>query len=357
MSRGTEITLNSVALRNNFARVRELAPNSKILSVVKANGYGHGAKWVAQTLSSSDGFGVAHIEEAKELRESGITQPIILLEGVFDQEELKLAIELKCDLVVHQLEQIELLERLQFDESFAVWLKINTGMNRLGFAIAEVDNSWQRLQACSSVKAVHLMTHFACADTAEAPLNDKQWNAFKPFIDQYEAVASAANSAATVQLPHAQLDWVRPGIMLYGSSPVEGKTAQALGLQPVMNFNARVIALQSVAAGESVGYVARWTAENDSLIAVISVGYGDGYPCHAPEGTPVLVAGQSVPLVGRVSMDMITVDVSHLPQVSVGDKVELWGDNLSVDEVASAVGTIGYELLCKVTERVRRTYL
>lgn len=357
MSRGTEIILNSLALRNNFARVRELAPNSKILSVVKADAYGHGSQWAAKHLAETDGFGVANIEEAQELRDAGMTQPILLLEGVFDLEELKLAEQLRCDLVVHQSQQIELLEAMPASEPFVVWLKVNTGMNRLGFALPEVDPSWQRLEKLSNVKTLRLMTHFACADREEAPLNVKQWQLFKPLLDKYPVIASAANSAATVHFPHAHLDWVRPGIMLYGASPVENQTAQELGLQAVMSFRARVIALQSVAAGESVGYVARWTATKDSLIAVVSVGYGDGYPCHAPEGTPVMIGSERVPLVGRVSMDMITVDVSALKEVSIGAEVELWGEQLPVDEVAAASGTISYELLCKVTSRVKRTYL
>ena len=286
MSRGTELILNGAALRHNLSRVRELAPQSKILSVIKANAYGHGAIWAAKQLSAlTDGFAVALLEEAVELRKAGIEKDILILEGVFDADELEQAQQLNCQLVIHHELQIEMLERSDKDIGI-LWLKVNTGMHRLGFPPVQVADVWNRLSALNSVTEIKLMTHFACSDDFSHTLNQQQLTNFQSITKNYSAQTSAANSAAIFNLPQSLGDWVRPGIMLYGSSPCENKSPEDCLLQPVMTLKAKVITLQEVAQGHSVGYGAEWVANRNSLIAVVSIGYGDGYPCQAPAGGP-----------------------------------------------------------------------
>lgn len=347
--------INLRALRHNLKQVKKLAPNSKILAVIKANGYGHGIERVAEQFTAADGFGVASMDDALRLRQKGLLHPILLLEGVFSETELKLVAQNRLDIVVHSQHQVEWLLNTHFEQSQNIWLKIDTGMHRLGFHPDSVSMVLEQLKNSKSPFNITLMSHFASADVAsEAGTTTtlKQFKCFQMFMDE-KFPASLANSAALVRYPETQLDWVRPGIMLYGA----GLCAQSLhryNLQPVMRLESSIQALHWISKGESVGYGQRWTADKDSFIAVVAIGYGDGYPRHAKNGTPVVIHGQRVPLVGTVSMDMITVDVTKIAdQVAINDRVILWGnEKLSVDEVAKHSDTIGYELLCGVTQRV-----
>lgn len=355
MSRGTCATIDAQALRSNLARVRELAPRSRIWAAIKADAYGHGAVAVARALQDADGFGLATLGEAEQLRAAGVQKPLILLEGTVDRDQARRAIELGCSTVVHQADQLAQLEALgPLVRPQSLWLKVDTGMHRLGVAPEAAADYWQRLSALSD-QPVGLLSHFAAADEADPKPTEAQLAAFERAeqgIDK--APASLANSAAILAWPVSHRDWVRPGIMLYGSSPGFGKTALQLGLAPAMTLTAPVIAVRDVPVGDSVGYGGRWRAERPSRIATLAIGYGDGYPRHAPDGTPVWLGGQRVPLAGKVSMDMLTVDVTDLDDVQVGDAAELWGTNLCVDEVARHIDTVGYELLTRVSSRVPR---
>lgn len=345
------------ALRHNLGVVRRLCPSSRIVAMVKANAYGHGLLPVAEALSAAgvDALGVAVIDEALALRAAGISAPVIVMEGAFSTDEVAAAAARDIALVVYRDEQVDMLCDGRVDVSgLDVWLKIETGMHRLGLPAAPADAAVEKLQ--SRVRRLGVMTHFACADEVGHPLTPVQLDLLKRFAQRHALPASAANSGAIVGCPAARLDDVRPGIMLYGGAPAVGQDAAAFGLQPVMTLSARVIAVNDVPEGEAVGYGCTWRAERDSRIAVVGIGYGDGYPRHAPSGTPVLVGGHRRPLAGRVSMDMITVDVTGLPGVCVGDPVVLWGEGLPADEVARHVGTINYELFCRLTSRVRFVY-
>jgi alanine racemase len=352
MSRGTQATISASALSHNLERVREHAPESKVWAVVKANAYGHGAEIVSTVLSAADGFAVSTFDEAKALREQGIELPILLLEGVADAEQLKLACELKLDCVFHSWEQLDHLESLTKSHSLNVWLKVDTGMHRLGYSPSDIGKVRERLSTCRQISSCNLMTHLACADDTSNPqISELQLERFLT-VRSTEDVTSIGNSASILNNPNWHGDWVRPGIMLYGASPMTDISARQLNLKPVMTFTSPVIAIRKVLQGEGVGYGQRWKAPRDSVIATLAVGYGDGYPRHAPDGTPIYLNGQIVPLVGRVSMDMLMVDVTDVAYVAEGHIAELWGDNLPVDEVANAIGTIGYELLTRISPRV-----
>lgn len=349
--------INRSALRHNLNRVRELAPGHPVMVMLKANAYGHGMLEVAEALAEADGFGVARLHEAVTLRESGFQQRILLLEGFTQPEDLPLIAKLQFDLVIHQSWQIEALEQAELLNPVTIWVKLDTGMHRLGFLPEELPHVFERLAACSSVQAnIQLMSHFACADDLNSAMTAKQLNCFTSFIDVQEEASptgelSIANSAAILTYPESHLGWIRPGIMLYGASPMLGGVAADHDLKPVMTLSSRVIAVREHAAGEPVGYGATWTSKSKTRIAVVAIGYGDGYPRHAASGTPVLIYGQRFALVGRVSMDMITVEIGNA-DINVGDPVELWGENLSADEVARHAGMIAYELFCGLTKRV-----
>lgn len=350
-------TVDLAAIRHNYALAKRTASGRRAFAVVKANAYGHGIREVVTTLHDvADGFAVACLEEAAEVRALHANARILLLEGCFEPAEYSVAARLGLDVAAQGREQAEELLAARLSGPLNVWLKLDSGMHRLGFAPEGVRDWFARLQAAEQVAELNLISHFACADESEHPLTAQQLEAYCSLADLPFAQRTLANSAAILSLPQAYMDWVRPGIMLYGVTPFAERSAVALGLQPAMTLTARLLAVREVPAGESVGYGATWRSARPARIGTVSCGYADGYPRHAPAGTPVVVRGQRVPLAGRVSMDMLAVDLTALPEARVGDAVELWGAQLPIDEIAQACGTIGYELLTKVTQRVPRRY-
>ncbi|ELK4798802.1 alanine racemase [Pseudomonas aeruginosa] len=350
-------TVDLSAIRHNYALAKRCAPQRQAFAVVKANAYGHGAREVVTALhDDADGFAVACLEEAAEVRALHASARILLLEGCFEASEYALAGQLRLDLVIPGAEQGEAFLAAGLDIPLNVWLKLDSGMHRLGFDPAALRAWHARLRNHPGVRELNLISHFACADERNHPLTEQQLESFLGLLDLDFDQRSLANSAAVLTIPAAHMDWLRPGIMLYGSTPLADLSAAELGLRPAMSLGAQLISLREVAVGESVGYGATWIAERPARIGTVSCGYADGYPRTAPAGTPVLVGGRRATLAGRVSMDMLAVDLSDLPEARVGDPVELWGAGLSVDEVARACGTLGYELLSKVTARVPRRY-
>lgn len=324
------------------------------MAVVKADGYGHGLERVAKILAAADALAVARVEEAVVLRRSQPQGTVVVLGGVTDKEQLQLAAAYHLTLVVHEVTQLDLLRQAPVTATFPVWLKVDTGMHRLGFPPAVVPEVLASLRHCPAVTSViGLMTHLANADLIRNPLTAMQIKAFKS-LPRADLVRSMANSAAIMAYPEAHFDWVRPGIMLYGASPFSDCTGASMDLQPVMTLETRLIAIHHLRAGDSVGYGATWICPEDMMVGVAAIGYGDGYPRHARSGTPVLVNGYLVPLVGRVSMDTLSVDLRSQPKAKVGDPVVAWGPGLPVEEVSTYATTIPYELLCQVTSRVLR---
>lgn len=353
----TYAVINLSALRHNFQVLQQKAANSKILAVIKANAYGHGMIKVAETLQGADAFGVARLNEALILRDAGIDKPIVLLEGFFSSKDLHTLVERDLQSVIHSPQQVATILEANLAKPLPIWLKLDTGMHRLGFNPEQFAAVYQQLQNSKNIqKPINLITHFNCADELDNPITAQQIALFKAHSKNNQGLTSLANSAATLAWPEAHGDIVRPGIALYGVSPFDDKSADDLQLQPVMTLKSHLIALRDIAAGESVGYGMHWTAKQDTRIAVVAVGYGDGYPRMAPEGTPVLVNGRLVPIVGRVSMDMLTVDLGSQSTDQVGDDAILWGDGLPVTQVAKHIGTIPYELVTKLTSRVALQY-
>ena len=342
------------ALRHNYLRTRELAGGARMWAVIKANAYGHGIMRVARGLSTlADGFALLDLEDAVRLREAGISQPILLLEGFFSARDLPEIAARRLSTVVHTAEQLDWLESAQLPAGARIplFLKVNTGMNRLGISPAQVPAALARLRAWPHAGAIGLMTHFADADGERGV--DAQLARFAPLAAQFDGPVSMANSAALLRFPQTHADWVRPGILLYGASPATAYMAAAdIGLKPVMRFEARVIAVQQLQPGDRVGYGGLFAAERSMRIGTVACGYADGYPRHAPSGTPVAVDGVRSRLVGRVSMDMIAVDLTDIPQAGLGSVVELWGEHVSLDEVAQRAGTVNYELVCALALRV-----
>ena len=343
-SRPLVARISSDALTHNLAVARRLAAGAKVMAIIKADGYGHGLEHTAQALWAADGFGVLSLDEAIRLRDQGWTRPILLLEGFFDAEELPAFFEHGLTPVIHSSEQIAMLEAACAIRRLPVFLKINTGMNRLGIDPAGVSAAVARLGACAEVT---LMTHFACADDATGI--ESQLHAFQAATAGYELPVSLANSAALIRFREARRGWVRPGIMLYGVSPVAGMN---IGLRPAMTLASRIITVRKLKAGAGVGYGATFVADRDMRIGVVACGYADGYPRHAGTGTPILVGGRRTRTLGRVSMDMLIADISDLVDAGVGTEVVLWGDGLPVEEVAAAADTISYELLTARAARV-----
>lgn len=351
MTRPIQATIHTAALRHNYHQAKIAAPASRAYAVIKANGYGHGMLRVAAALAEADGFALLEIEQAQLLRGQGCVQPIILLEGVFGPDELVICSELDLRIAVHCEEQLRWLEGAKLARPLDVCLKLNTGMNRLGFVAERAPEIAARLVACTNVASVTLMMHFATADEPAQGI-DWQLDRFRSATRDLGLPVTLANSAALLDYPGVRGDWVRPGIMLYGSSPFADRSAADLGLIPAMTLTSRIIGVQELAVGEVVGYGATFRAERPMRIGIVACGYADGYPRHAPTGTPVLVDGQRTGLVGRISMDMLVVDLTCIPAASIGSPVELWGEHLSIDEVAAAAGTISYELMCAVAPRV-----
>ena len=354
MSRATGALIDLAALRHNIERVRALAPHSRVMAVIKANAYGHGIALAAQALAAADAFAVASLDEAQTVRRAGLSNPVVLLEGVFGAAELEEAARWDCELVVHDTHQLQLIERSTLKAELAVWLKVDSGMNRLGFAPAVVRDAWARLHQARAVKKpVRLMTHLASADEISNPKTLTQLDTFAASTANIEAERSIANSAGILAWPQSHADWVRPGSMLYGASPFANRNGCDDGLKAAMTVATELIAVKTLKKGETVGYGGAFVAPEDLPLGIAAIGYGDGYPRHAPGGTPVLVKGVRVPLVGRVAMDMISLDLRGVPRPEVGDPVVAWGPQLPVEEIARAAGTIPLELLCGVTQRVK----
>jgi len=351
-------TIHLDALRHNLHVAQSAAPHSKVMAVIKANGYGHGVLRVAAGLHEAHGFAVLGLSEAVALRDAGYQQTILLLEGVFSASELAIVSQLKISPVIHCEQQISMLEQENLTQPLSVFVKMNTGMNRLGFTPQAYPSAMARLQQSQNVANITMMTHFATADEDEgitAPLT-----LFKQATQGLGYPSSLANSAALLRYPESHSDWVRPGIILYGATPMAGQTAASLGLKPVMQLTSEIIAVQTLQPGESVGYGKRFTATHTTRVGIVACGYADGYPRHAGQfsadedqrGAPIAVAGKLTKTLGRVSMDMLFADITNIPEANIGSPVELWGTQVPVDAVADASGTVGYELLCAVAPRV-----
>jgi len=357
MSRPTFAIIDTQAFVANYRYAKSLAPQTRAVAVVKANAYGHGAVALAIALGDeADAFGVACSEEAMELRESGIRNAIVLLEGVFEPSELGTAALHDFMLTVHSQSQLEWLLSARLARPLRVWLKVDTGMHRLGFAPADLPAAYRRLMDSPNVAEVVLMTHFACADEMDNTATPRQLSLFRDITKGIEAPLSLANSAAVMAWPETHGDWIRPGIMLYGSSPLDNDATHRAPLHPVMRLESHLIAIHELAAGESIGYGGRYTCTRPTRVGVVAIGYADGYPRHAPDGTPTAVNGRPAALIGRVSMDMLTVDLSEQPDAQVGDRVQLWGELVSANEIARRSGTIAYELFTRVNRRVHFQY-
>lgn len=346
--------LNLDAVQHNLSKVRNCAPGAKVMAVIKANGYGHGLLRIAEALQHVDAFAVARVDEGIRLRKAGFKNRIAVLEGFTCAEELDELLHYQLDAVVHSLIQLEILEAGTQPSACAVWLKLDTGMNRLGFNTKEFSSVYQRLNQCPLVKQpINLMTHFACADDFSDDKTQKQISLFNEAVADLSGECSMANSAGILGWEQSLSDWVRPGIMLYGISPFPDSIGRQLGLRPVMELHSRLIAVKQITASDTVGYGGSWICEKPTTLGIVAIGYGDGYPRYAKVGTPVLVNGQRVPLIGRVSMDMMTVDLGTETYAKPGDPVILWGDDLPVEEIACWADTIPYTLVCGVTQRVQ----
>jgi len=347
--------IDTDALRHNLGQIRNRAPASKIMAVIKANAYGHGMVAIAQALADADSLAVARVEEAIQLREAGIAGPIVVLEGICNAAELGLAGQHALETVVHCREQIMLMEQ-NSGTGADLWLKLDTGMNRLGFTAEEFGDAHRRLVNLSSAnRDPGLMSHFSSADLAGSATSQEQLKKFLETTAGFPGERSLANSAGILNIPASHLEWVRPGLSLYGVSPVAGKTGQDLGLRPVMRFSTWLLATRNLVAGDTVGYGCRWRAARPTRLGIAACGYGDGYPWALPERTPLRVNGKHASLAGRVSMDMIAFDLGANSDARIGDEVLLWGETeLPVEEIAAAAKSIPYELLCRVSERVSR---
>jgi alanine racemase len=351
MPRPIRASISHGALTHNLARARAHAGEAKLWAVIKANAYGHGLRRAADAFVGADGYALLDFEEAIRLRLAGVEKPILLLEGFFSAQDLALVCQYRLTPVVHSAAQIEMLAKTPLSAPIDAYLKVNSGMNRLGFTLDSVRPAWNALEANPQVRSVTLMTHFADADGASGVEAQLAW--FNELVAPFAgAPRSLANSAALLRFPETRADWVRPGIMLYGCSPFADRSAIELELEPAMTLRSEIIAVQRLQRGERVGYGFTYEAAGEMTLGVAACGYADGYPRHAPSGTPVLVGGVRTRTVGLVSMDMICVDLTGIPAAGIGAPVTLWGEGLSADEVAAAAGTLSYELLCALAPRV-----
>lgn len=352
MSRPILARIDPTAFRHNYLLAKQRAPGARAWAVIKANAYGHGLMRCAHAVEDvADGYAMLDLAEAAQLRAAGISQPILMLEGAFREDDLRMAGEYALTLAVHGDEQLRMLELEELAQPVDVMLKLNTGMNRLGFAPERFASVLARLRACRNVAGITAMTHFACADGQGI---DAQISSFRRATAESGLPISVANSAALLRYPEVHGDWVRPGIMLYGGSPMPDlQSAEQIGLKPVMTLVSEVIGVQMLQPGDSVGYGALFTAERAMRIGIVACGYADGYPRHAPTGTPIMVEGQRTRTLGRVSMDMLVCDLTEIPTAGVGSSVTLWGQGMPADEVATAAGTVSYELFCALAQRVQ----
>jgi len=369
MPRPIQVHIDQNALENNLMVARRAAPSARIMAIIKADGYGHGLLRAAGALSAADGIALLDLQDAAQLREAGFRQTILLLEGAFDAGDMAHIAQYDLACVIHGAWQIALLDAYPGREKLDVWLKVNSGMNRLGFTPQQAAQAMEQLRRHRAVRSVTLMTHFANADEARGIAEPLAL--FNDFAAPYRVARSLANSAALLRYPETHGDWVRPGLMLYGASPFAEVSAQQLGLQPAMTLRSRIIAVQELRAGDEIGYGALFRAERKMRVGVVACGYADGYPRQsgrvepeapgthrptpcgcAPNGTPLLVDGQMTQTLGRVSMDMLHADLSKLPQAGIGSAVTLWGEGLPIEDVARAAGTVSYELMCALTARV-----
>jgi len=356
------------AIRRNLERVRAAASGCRVMAVIKANSYGHGLVSIARYLSDVDALGVARVSEGVRLRDAGITTPIVVLEGCSDPDEVAAAIAHDMQVVVHDPAHFSLLANADGTSVLRAWLKIDTGMGRLGFRPDEMKACVQRMATLPVLdKNIVVMTHLACSDDPDSPVTMEQLRRFGAAIGHYAGDVSVANSAGVLMWPQTMEsspdmdysgdNWVRPGLALFGASPVTGKGAREFGLIPAMSFESRLIAVKTVKRDARVGYGGSWRAHRDTVVGVAAVGYGDGYPRQLESGTPVLVNGRRASLIGKVSMDMINLDLTDVPVAKVGDPVVLWGGHLPIEEIAARAGTIPYELMCGLSERVAHRYL
>ncbi|ELY5828703.1 catabolic alanine racemase DadX [Cronobacter turicensis] len=351
MSRPIQASLDLQALRHNLEVVRRAAPRSRVWSVVKANAYGHGLDRVWSALGATDGFAMLNLEEAILLRERGWKGPILMLEGFFHADELPLFDKYRLTTSVHSNWQLKALAGAKLNAPLDVYLKINSGMNRLGFTPERAHSIWQQLKAIANVGQITLMAHFADADRPDGI--DAAMVRIEQAAEGIDAPRSLSNSAAALWHPQAHFDWVRPGIVLYGASPSgQWRDIATSGLQPVMTLKSEIIGVQTLKPGDTVGYGSRYRATGEQRIGIVACGYADGYPRHAPDGAPVLVDGVRTGIIGTVSMDMLAVDLTPCPQAGIGSPVELWGNEIKIDDVAAACGTVGYELMCALAPRV-----
>jgi alanine racemase len=349
MTRPARVTVDLDALRHNLQRVRALAPGSRIMAIVKADAYGHGIERAARALTGADAFGVSCLEEAQRLRDAGVLLPVVLLEGPFAATEFKDIVALKLETVIHSPAQLEMLSESGVRGLPGVWLKVDSGMHRLGFDPDDVRGAWDRLRSESiATGPIRLMTHLARAGIPGDTMTSQQLRRFAGICAGLPGERSAANSAAILSCPDSHGNWVRPGLMLYGVSPMTTGQGGDLGLRPAMTLSSELISVRRVRAGEPVGYGAAWICPEDMPIGVVAAGYGDGFPRHARSGTPILVDGRRCAIIGFPSMDMLAVDLRNAPDAVVGTPVELWGPDLPIEEIATQAGTVAYELLCGV---------
>ncbi|MDQ7073886.1 MAG: alanine racemase [Gammaproteobacteria bacterium] len=352
MKRAATAKVDLDALRHNLAVAQTAAAGSRVMAVVKANAYGHGLIAIAKALQHADGLAVACLDEAIRLRHAGLVQPILVLQGFHDVEQIELFAQLNLIAVVHHAEQLQML-RDSDSAAIRIWLKIDTGMGRLGFYPADVREVYQQLKRSSVVQhEVGLMSHMASADELDSPVTAQQLACFNDCTQGLAGERSLANSAALLATPESRADWVRPGLMLYGANPFVSGTAADWNLRPVMSLSSRLMAIKPICKGQRVGYAGSWTAPENTLMGLVAIGYGDGYPRQAVVGTPLLIAGKRATLIGRVSMDLLNVDLRAVPEAKVGDEVLLWGEGLPVDEVAQSSSTLAYELLCGATKNL-----
>lgn len=353
MSRRVTATIHLDALRDNLARVRELAPGRRVVAVVKADGYGHGLERVARALADADAFGVASIADGERIRAIGLDNRIVVLSGIDEPDDLKAMRSLSLEPVVHHDSQLAWLEADRDPSPLRVWLKIDTGMHRLGFPMQRAAEVYARLAALPQVAGrIHWLTHFARSDEFDVSATAEQTVRFDAVIAGLGGERSLANSAAILGWPATHGDWVRAGGVLYGVSVIAGRTGADFGFRSAMTLSARLIAINSVARGEAIGYGGSYVCPQTMPVGVVAIGYGDGYPRHADSGTPVLLRGRAAAIIGRVSMDLITIDLRQHPEAAIGDEVVLWGPQLPVEAIGERADTIGYELICGMTRRV-----